>query len=120
MAQIDPSGTDSRSDSEPESTSPSTEPLPVPAGETRPYVRIRPADKGFTLTNVEAEIRRLHHIGTGDAATGFLDRQTTAEAMDTTSNVDNLQRRGREKVTDARRVVEVLQALIPNSKTDCE
>ena len=50
-----------------------------------------------------------------------LDRQTAAEAMDTTpSNVDNLQRRGREKVTDAHRVVEVLQALTPDSETDCE
>ena len=39
-------------------------------------------------------------------------RQETAAAMDTTaSNVDNLHRRGREKVADARRVVEELLTL---------
>lgn len=39
-------------------------------------------------------------------------RQIAAEAMNTTpSNVDNLHRRGREKATDARRIVEELQAL---------
>lgn len=41
-----------------------------------------------------------------------LERQDAAEAMETTaSNVDNLHRRGREKVADARRVTESLQAL---------
>lgn len=39
-----------------------------------------------------------------------VDRQAAAEAMDTTpSNVDNRHRRGREKVTDARRVVDELR-----------
>ncbi|MFT4891823.1 MAG: hypothetical protein ACI9YT_002758 [Halobacteriales archaeon] len=41
-----------------------------------------------------------------------VDRQEAAAATDTTaSNVDNLHRRGREKVADARRVVEELEAL---------
>jgi len=43
-----------------------------------------------------------------------LDRQTTAEAMDTTpSNVDNLARRGGEKVTAARTVVDRLAPYEP-------
>ncbi|WP_267640778.1 hypothetical protein [Haloarchaeobius amylolyticus] len=41
-----------------------------------------------------------------------VDRQLAADAMETTpSNVDNLQRRGREKVADARRVVGRLQEM---------
>lgn len=41
-----------------------------------------------------------------------LERRDAAEAMDASaSNVDNLHRRGREKVADARRVTEYLQAL---------
>ncbi len=41
-----------------------------------------------------------------------LDRETVAEAMETSaSNVDNLHRRGREKVRDARRVVDDLRVL---------
>lgn len=41
-----------------------------------------------------------------------VDRQVAADAMDTTpSNVDNLHRRGSEKVADARRIVEELQTL---------
>lgn len=40
-----------------------------------------------------------------------MSRQTTAEVMETTpSNVDNLQRRGREKVRDARRLLDHLDA----------
>lgn len=39
-------------------------------------------------------------------------RQETAAAVETTpSNVDNLQRRGREKVADARRILEELEAI---------
>lgn len=46
-----------------------------------------------------------------------VDRQVAAEAMDTTpSNVDNLQRRGRKKVADARRIVEALQTLQADSE----
>lgn len=41
-----------------------------------------------------------------------IERATAAEAMDTSpSNVDNLHRRGREKVEDARRIVEELDRL---------
>lgn len=43
-----------------------------------------------------------------------LERDAAAEAMDTSaSNVDNLQRRGREKVSDATRVVEELEEVSP-------
>lgn len=46
-------------------------------------------------------------------------RQAAAEAMDTTpSNVDNLQRRGREKVSDAHRIVEELRTLRANGDPD--
>lgn len=45
-----------------------------------------------------------------------VDRQVAAEVMDTTpSNVDNLHRRGREKVIDARRIVEELTLLQADS-----
>lgn len=41
-----------------------------------------------------------------------LDRTTTAELLDSSaSNVDNLHRRGREKLREARRVVETVDAL---------
>ena len=41
-----------------------------------------------------------------------LDRQTTAEAIDSTpSNVDNLQRRASEKVEEARDLVDTLETL---------
>jgi len=42
-----------------------------------------------------------------------IDRQTAADAMETTpSNADNLQRRGREKIQDARKLVERLDAVV--------
>lgn len=45
-----------------------------------------------------------------------LGRQSVAKAMDTTpSNVDNLHRRGREKVADAQRVIEELNILQTHS-----
>lgn len=45
-----------------------------------------------------------------------VDRQPSAAAMDTTrSNVDNLHRRGREKVADARRIVDELGRLQADS-----
>jgi hypothetical protein len=48
-----------------------------------------------------------------------VDRQAAAEAMETTpSNVDNLHRRGREKVTDARRLVDGLQTLQVDGESD--
>lgn len=47
-----------------------------------------------------------------------VDRARTADAMDASaSNVDNLQRRGREKVADARRVVAGLDALVATDAT---
>lgn len=50
-----------------------------------------------------------------------VDRQMAAETMDTTpSNVDNLHRRGREKVADARRIVDELQTLQVDSDPDIE
>jgi transcriptional regulator len=49
------------------------------------------------------------------------DREVAAEAMDSTpSNVDNLQRRAVEKVTEAERVVEALEALQSDSESTSE
>jgi transcriptional regulator len=43
------------------------------------------------------------------------DRETAAEAMDSTaSNVDNLHQRAREKIDDARRAVDELDRLQPD------
>jgi len=48
-----------------------------------------------------------------------VDRQAAAEAMEMTpSNVDNLHRRGREKLTDARRLVDGLQTLQVDGESD--
>ncbi len=48
-----------------------------------------------------------------------VDRQAAAEAMETTpSNVDNLHRRGCEKVTDARRLVDGLRTLQVDGESD--
>lgn len=50
-----------------------------------------------------------------------VDRQVAAEAMNTTpSNVDNLHRRGREKVVDARRIDEELERLQADRGSDTE
>lgn len=60
---------------------------------------------GTTLTERQALAYLLREfVGLG--------RREAADAMETTpSNVDNLHRRGREKVADARRIVEELRVL---------